>query len=221
MLLFVATGISNQDLYELVQDAHNGAILFSTLKQAVTPLIRQLEENYSTIIESSQTHKNRWQGTTGVITGVAIYCFWNPVGWAAFGACLISASVGYAAGEVHSKWDAKGKEASGKKDKVKELKLAIKGVDECANQAREAIAMVFCGQVMQKRLDENLPEHDRRAILATVGVDVDAVSDSVYRQELIRDRVRQLREKNRNLCNIMERVLEDANVEPETTEQAM
>jgi hypothetical protein len=74
---------------------------------------------------------------------------------------------------------------------------------------------------MQKRLHENLPEHDRRAILATLGVDVDAVPDSVYSQELIRDRVRRFREKNRNLGNVMERVREDANVELETTEQAV
>lgn len=204
-------------------------------------------------------------GATGAITVVVILSIWHPAGWAAAAAYTFGGGIGGVAGsKAHSKWDAEGNKASGKKGKVQERKfssqivcplsnsvitlhirvdlhnphqsflnyeaqinnsfavnLAIKGVDDCANQARQAIAMMFCGQVMQKRLDENLPEHDRRAILATLGVDVDAVSDSVYRQELIRDRVRQLREKNRNLCNMMERVLEDANVEPETTEQAM
>lgn len=80
--------------------------------------------------------------------------------------------------------------------------------------------MVFSAQVMQKRLDENLPEHDRRAILATLGVDVDAVSDSVYGQELIRDRVRKLRQNNSDMRNWMKRVLKDANFKLETIEQA-
>jgi len=95
--------------------------------------------------------------------------------------------------------------------------IAIKEVEKCANQARAAIATVFCAQVMQKRLDENLPEHDKRAILATLGVDADAVSNAVYSQELIRDRVRRLRENNSNLRSTMEKVLEDANFEFETT----
>ncbi|GKU08292.1 hypothetical protein FLAG1_09622 [Fusarium langsethiae] len=217
--------ISNQDLYELVQDAHNGVILFSTLKQAVKPLIRQLETNYSTVIRSYEKNKLRWIGATGAIAAVAIFCFWNPVGWTAV-AYIVGGVGGGAAGSVgHSKWDAEGEKALGKKDRVREFTLAIKAVDECANQAREAIATVFCAQVMQKRLDESLPEHDRGAILATLGVDVDAVSDSVYSQELIRDRVTNFREKNRNLGNVMDRVREDANVEVETevetTEQAM
>ncbi len=39
-------------------------------------------------------------------------------------------------------------------------------------------------------LDDTLPEHDRRTLLATLGVDVDAMSGSVYNQELISDRLR-------------------------------
>jgi hypothetical protein len=73
---------------------------------------------------------------------------------------------------------------------------------------------------MRKQLDDTLPEHDRRTLLATLGVDVDAVSSSVYNQELIRDRLSRFREKNSNLRTRMERVQTDANFEFETTEQA-
>lgn len=96
----------------------------------------------------------------------------------------------------------------------------MKELDRCANQARKAIVTVFCAQVMQKRLDDTLPEHDRRTLLATLGVDVDAVSSSVYNQELICDRLRRFRENNSNLRTRMERVQTDVNFELQTTEQA-
>jgi hypothetical protein len=125
VLTNTAVAISNQDLYELVQDAHNGAILFSTLKQAVQPLIRQLETNYSTVIKSYRMNKLPWIVATGAIAAVAIFCFWNPAGWAAAGAYGAGGVVGGAAGSVgHSKWDAEGGKAFGKKDRVRECKVS-------------------------------------------------------------------------------------------------
>jgi hypothetical protein len=96
-------------------------------------------------------------------------------------------------------------------------------VSECANQAQEAIALVFSAQIMRTRLDRpvDLEEHHRTAILATLGVDVEAAGYSpIYNEELISDRLSRLRDTNRNLCIRMNSVLTDANLTPQTTEQA-
>ncbi|KAK2685914.1 hypothetical protein QWA68_016070 [Fusarium oxysporum] len=212
--------LSNQDLYELVQDAHNGALLFSMLQQAVKPLSRLLEADYDSVIEGYKAIRRKSRAVPGAaVAAVALFFWWNPASWiVTIGACGVGGVVGAAAGHVGHAWvDAERGKAFGKKVGVREFGIAIKEVEKCANQARAAIATVFCAQVMQKRLDENLPEHDKRAILATLGVDADAVSNAVYSQELIRDRVRRLRENNSNLRSTMEKVLEDANFEFETT----
>lgn len=218
--------LSNQDLYELVQDAHDGALLFSMLKQVTQPLVHQLETDYSNDIKIYNRNKLKSAIPTGLIVAAAaataVFFWWNPAGWVLFGTGCAGGVAGGAAGSsVHSRMDAERGKASGKKDGVREFDIAIKQIDRCANQAREAIAMVFCAQVMQKRLDESLPEHDKKAILATLGVDTDALLDAVYSQELVRDRVRRFRENNSNLRNRMERVLKDANLEFGTTEQAV
>ncbi|RKK65308.1 hypothetical protein BFJ69_g16397 [Fusarium oxysporum] len=216
----IAAALSNQDLYELVQDAHNGALLFSMLQQAVKPLSRLLEADYDSVIEGYKAIRRKSRAVPGAaVAAVALFFWWNPASWiVTIGACGVGGVVGAAAGHVGHAWvDAERGKAFGKKVGVREFGIAIKEVEKCANQARAAIATVFCAQVMQKRLDENLPEHDKRAILATLGVDADAVSNAVYSQELIRDRVRRLRENNSNLRSTMEKVLEDANFEFETT----
>lgn len=69
--------------------------------------------------------------------------------------------------------------------------------------------------------DKKFPDHYRRTLLAALGVDVDAVSSSVYNQELICDRLRRYRENNSGLRTRMERVLTDVNFEFQTTEQAI
>ncbi|KAI8713756.1 hypothetical protein NCS52_01221100 [Fusarium sp. LHS14.1] len=217
--------LSNQDLYELVQDAHEGALLFSTLKQAAQPLVQRLETDYSTVIGEYEGNKFRSGLATGAIAIVAvgIFFWWNPASWVVVGSSVVGGGgAGAVAGRVvHSSMDAERGKAYGKKDGVREFDIAIKAINKCANEAREAIAMVFCAQVMQKRLDESLPEHKKKEILATLGVDTDALPDAVYSQELVRDRLKRFREGNRNLRNRMERVLKDANLEFGTTEQAM
>ncbi|KAK8932299.1 hypothetical protein VCV18_000833 [Metarhizium anisopliae] len=233
--------LSNQDLYELVQDGHNAALHFSSLKKAARPLVKLLEDNYSTMIQGYSSSRTKWATTGGVggaaaVALVVFFCWWNPAGWAAAGvaaaglggagaggaaACGVgTAAVGAVGGGVaHYCIDTERAKAFSKKDAVREFDIAIKDLDKCANQSREAVAMVFCAQVMQKRLDDKLPEHDRRTILATLGVDVDAVSNPVYNQELIRDRVRQYVALKRSLVGSMDRVLKDANFEVETSEQ--
>lgn len=84
-----------------------------------------------------------------------------------------------------------------------------------ASQAHAAVAMVFCAQVMRKPLDETLPEHDRRAILASFGVDVNGMPSPVYREELIRSRLRPFREWNAELQAKLEAVLTDVDCELE------
>ncbi|KAK5202422.1 hypothetical protein LTR47_011642 [Exophiala xenobiotica] len=221
--------LSNQDLYELVQDAHNATLHFSTLKQEIRPLIRLLEENYSALVEGYKSDRTKC-ATTGAIrvcvfAAVAIFWWWNPAGWVAVGAYGLGGAAGGVGGGVagagaHKVWDIERGKAFGKKDRVREFDITMKELDRCANQARKAIVTVFCAQVMQKRLDDTLPEHDRRTLLATLGVDVDAVSSSVYNQELICDRLRRFRENNSNLRTRMERVQTDVNFELQTTEQA-
>jgi hypothetical protein len=76
-------------------------------------------------------------------------------------------------------------------------------------QAQGAISEVFCAQVMNLQLDEVLPEHERRRILATLGVDMEAVSDPVYSQELIRHRIRTFLSQDGILRDSMEQVLKD------------
>ncbi|EEU36012.1 uncharacterized protein NECHADRAFT_101759 [Fusarium vanettenii 77-13-4] len=214
--------LSNQDLYELVQDAHHGALLFSALKQAAQPLVRELEADYSPVINQYNTNRNISGIATAVIAVGAVFLFWNPAGWVALGAYGGGFVAGGATGVgVHSFMDAERGKAFIKKSGVREFGLAINEINRCANEAREAIAMVFCAQVMQKRLDETLPEHKKKDILATLGVHTDALPDAVYSQELIRDRLKRFREGNRNLRNMMTRVMKDANLEFGTTEQAM
>ncbi|KAJ9130501.1 hypothetical protein NKR23_g12172 [Pleurostoma richardsiae] len=218
--------LSNQDLYELVQDAHNAALHFSTLKQEVRPLVRLLEEDYNKVVKIYEKGRTKSGGggavITCVLTLVAIFCWSNPAGWAAYAlGGAAGGVVGGAAGVgAHCIWDEERGEAFGKKDRVREFDIAIKEIDRCANQARQAIAMVFCAQVMRKPLDETFPEHDRRTLLAALGVDVDAMSSFAYNQELIRDRLRRFRENNSNLRTRMESVQKDANFEFQTTEQA-
>lgn len=120
------TALSNQDLYELVQDAHHGAIQFSTLKQAVQPLVRVLETDYSTAIKSYQNDSLNWSVATGAIAAVAILFWWNPAGWAVLGGAVGGAAAGGAAGCIaHSQLDAKRGEAFGKKDRVRECKVSF------------------------------------------------------------------------------------------------
>ena len=126
--------ISSQDLYELVQDAHNAALQFSILKQEVRPLVRLLEENYSTAIESYKSDRTKWATVGAVSTcalaAVVIFCWWNPAGWAAVGAYgLGGATGGVLGGSVgvgaHSSWDRERGKAFGKKDRVREYKVSL------------------------------------------------------------------------------------------------
>lgn len=89
-----------------------------------------------------------------------------------------------------------------------ELKKLVRDV----RQAQGAISEVFCAQVMNVQLDEALPEHEKRRILATLGVDMEAVSNPVYSQELIRHRIRTFLSQDTVLRDSMEKVLEDMNL---------
>ncbi|KAK4063984.1 uncharacterized protein Triagg1_9312 [Trichoderma aggressivum f. europaeum] len=224
------TAISNQDLYELVQISSAAALQFSKLKQAVRPVIKFLEEDYNTAVSGSKK-KVAGIGALGAgVTAVAVVaalCWWNPVGWAAaLGACGIGGlgaggaggAAGVAVGGVagykkHRSFDSKGNEACLKVERVKEFSINVKELDDCADQARKAIAIIFCDQVMQKDLNVSLPEHERRSILDTLAVDMDAVSSSAYTKGVIRDRISEFRKQNEKLCESIKMVCQDANVE--------
>ncbi|KAL6697682.1 hypothetical protein J3F84DRAFT_369673 [Trichoderma pleuroticola] len=212
--------ISNQDLYELVQISSSAALQFSRLKQAVHPVIKFLEEDYSTAVDGSKKMV-AGLGAAGVgvaaVAVVAVLCWWNPVGWAAalsacgiggFGAGGAGGAAGVAVGgavgyKKHRSFDSKGDEAFIKREKVKEFSINVKELDNCADQARKAIAIVFCAQVMQKDLSGSLPEHERRSILDGLAVDMDAISSSAYTKRVIRDRISEFRKQNEKLCKSM------------------
>lgn len=126
--------LSNQDLYELVQDAHNATLHFSTLKQEIRPLIRLLEENYSALVEGYKSDRTKC-ATTGAIrvcvfAAVAIFWWWNPAGWVAVGAYGLGGAAGGVGGGVagagaHKVWDIERGKAFGKKDRVRECKISL------------------------------------------------------------------------------------------------
>ena len=60
--------------------------------------------------------------------------------------------------------------------------------------------------------DDALPEHERRRILATLGVDMEAVLDPVYGQELVRHRIGTFLSQDDVLRRSMEKVLEDVHL---------
>jgi hypothetical protein len=70
------------------------------------------------------------------------------------------------------------------------------------------------------RLDDTLPEHEKRHLLTTLGVDVDDLPDFMYSRELICDRIRRFCEVISKLRNSLDKLLRDANFELETTEKA-
>ena len=122
--------LSNQDLYELVQDIHTAAVEFSTLKQVVKPVARQLEEGYETEIQIYRKARNKW-ATGGAVSGAVVAAavvllWWNPAGWVAFGCGIGGLAGGGAVGTgAHCLWDAKAGEAFGKRDRARECKVSL------------------------------------------------------------------------------------------------
>jgi len=124
----IAAALSNQDLYELVQDAHNGALLFSMLQQAVKPLSRLLEADYDSVIEGYKATRRKSRAVPGAaVAAVALFFWWNPASWiVTIGACGVGGVVGAAAGHVGHAWvDAERGKAFGKKVGVRECKISF------------------------------------------------------------------------------------------------
>ncbi|KAF6827853.1 hypothetical protein CPLU01_08872 [Colletotrichum plurivorum] len=231
--------LSDQDLYELVHDSHNAVVELSAVKQAVFPLVVLLERENSRAIQAYRASAAK-SAVKGAIYGLAaaiaaVFLLSNPGGWAVCGAGLIGGVAGASLGlRAHWLWGvAEQGKAFGKRDRVKAceqesrprangrelttnaavVRLAVKQLDMYASQAQVAIAMVFCAQVMRKRIDETLPEHDRRAILASFGVDANDLGSAVYREELVRLRLSPFREWNGELRKKMNEVMADVNYE--------
>ncbi|KAL6889851.1 hypothetical protein HDV57DRAFT_514658 [Trichoderma longibrachiatum] len=187
--------LSCQDLHELVQDAHSVTLHVSRLNQAVRPIIRLLEEGYKDVIETSK----------GYINAVGI------VGY-------IGLTLRYITGRSteddarYRMWAAKGAEAMQKKMRVRDFDIELKKLVRDVKQAQAALSEIFCAQVMNVQLDGSLPDHERRRILATLGVDMEAVSDPVYSQELIRHRIGTFLSQDGILRESMDKVLEDVNL---------
>lgn len=86
--------------------------------------------------------------------------------------------------------------------------------------AQEAVALVFSAQILQTPLDENFPDHRRREILATLGVDVDGITDPMGSRELMQDRLQMFLGSITRLRTSMEHVLKDSNFPLQIFEEA-
>lgn len=97
-------------------------------------------------------------------------------------------------------------------DNARTVDIELKKLVRDVKQAQAALSEIFCAQVMNVQLDGSLPDHERRRILATLGVDMEAVSDPVYSQELIRHRIGTFLSQDGILRESMDKVLEDVNL---------
>ncbi|ETR99116.1 hypothetical protein M419DRAFT_87259 [Trichoderma reesei RUT C-30] len=184
--------LSCQDLHELVQDAHTVTLHVSRLNQAVRPVIEMLEKDYKDTMADAKS-------------------FTEAVGIVGYTGLTLRYMTGRSTEDDarYRMWVARGAEAMQKKRRVKDFDIEMKKLVRDVQQAQGAISEVFCAQVMNLQLDEVLPEHERRRILATLGVDMEAVSDPVYSQELIRHRIRTFLSQDGILRDSMEQVLKD------------
>lgn len=80
--------------------------------------------------------------------------------------------------------------------------------------------MVFSAQVLQRPLDEALPEHRSREILSDLGVDTDSTRDPVGRQQLMRDRLGRFLRSIGELKPSRDKLMKDTNLELGTRKQA-
>ncbi|KAH0495445.1 hypothetical protein TgHK011_008997 [Trichoderma gracile] len=184
--------LSCQDLHELVQDAHTVTLHVSRLNQAVRPVIRLLEESYKDVMADAK----RYTDAVGIVGYIGL-------------------TLRYMTGRSteddarYRMWVARGAEATQKKMRVRDFDIEMKKLARDVHQAQGAISEVFCAQVMNLQLDDALPEHERRRVLATLGVDMEAVPDPVYSQELIRHRTGTFLSQDGILRDSMEQVLKD------------
>lgn len=65
-----------------------------------------------------------------------------------------------------------------------------------------------------------MPDHQKREIRESLGVDMCSMEDPVYSQELIRDRLIQFRRKREHLYSMWDKVERDAHFDLVTTGQA-
>ena len=88
MILIISIALGNQDLHQDVLDLHSAALEFSSLKLAARPLLDLLSKNHRTELKSHAKTRNKAAavGALGLLSIIAIACWWNPAGWAAAGA---------------------------------------------------------------------------------------------------------------------------------------
>ncbi|KAL7823496.1 hypothetical protein V8C26DRAFT_425574 [Trichoderma gracile] len=164
----------------------------SRLNQAVRPVIRLLEESYKDVMADAK----RYTDAVGIVGYIGLTLRYmtgrSTEDDARYRMCV-----------------ARGAEAMQKKMRVRDFDIEMKKLARDVHQAQGAISEVFCAKVMNLQLDDALPEHEKRRILATLGVDMEAVSDPVYSQELIRHRIRTFLSQDGILRDSMEQVLKD------------
>lgn len=94
-------------------------------------------------------------------------------------------------------------------------------MDKVAKEVWAAIAILFYAQVMQRPLDDSLPETVKKQLLNKLGVDVAVVAKTVYSKELMKDRLRKFREAKDKLETLWNMVLNDANCEVWPTQEVI
>lgn len=91
-------------------------------------------------------------------------------------------------------------------------------MDKCFNDARAAVAAIFCCQVLNMPL-ELMGDHEKKCTLENLGIDADALSHQEYREELIQDRIKRFCSLNEDLNKHFDNMMEDAQLERETVEE--
>ncbi|KAF6823042.1 hypothetical protein CMUS01_10855 [Colletotrichum musicola] len=220
------TTLSDQDLYELYHYFQDALPELSALKEAASPLVRLL---------GRQKFIEMQEFLIAALT-FSILLF-NPPGWSFYAAVL---GLGYVVacqivrhacgahsivranqrraclgssfkfhGSPVSNIEIRGNETE---DAIVD-QLAVNDLHQRAKVAQVAVAMVFCAQVMRKKIDEALPEHDRRATLESLGVfvDMDGLPSDIYRERFVPFRLKLFREANSQMKTKLRELAVDAN----------
>lgn len=128
------TDLSNQDLYELVQDFHTATLQSSEVAQKTRPLVSLLKEGYAKDAKRYRIARNASGAIFGLLSAMAVLGIWNPVGWVAFGACACGGLVGaYGGVRVYGRFDKEGGRASNKERSVKacESPFSVRKLRRC------------------------------------------------------------------------------------------
>ncbi|GAB1312793.1 hypothetical protein MFIFM68171_03003 [Madurella fahalii] len=92
------------------------------------------------------------------------------------------------------------------KNKVRHVKSAVECSSRCLNDARAAVAAVFCGEVLKFPLS-TIGEHEKRSMLGNLGIDIDALVDWDFQPELLLESIKRFRNFSTDLNRELDEVI--------------